>query len=88
MFLSPKNTVAQNSALLKATLCKKLFYSPELADVVNKTKLQNLDLDTTVMPPFDDYVAAYTEPFPFHRAYEDAKWDPIVTIHTSGSSGR
>lgn len=29
----------------------------------------------------------YIEPYPYNKTFEEAEWDPLVVLHTSGSTG-
>jgi acyl-CoA synthetase (AMP-forming)/AMP-acid ligase II len=44
-------------------------------------------LECATIAPLDDWIASYIEPFPFTKGYEEAKDDPIIVLHSSGSTG-
>ena len=37
--------------------------------------------------PLDDWIASYTKPCPFQKSFEEAKYDPVLVLHSSGSTG-
>lgn len=39
------------------------------------------------MQPWTYYLQHYEKPFPFTKSFEDTKWDPVVVMHSSGSTG-
>ena len=85
--LSPKNTSQQNAMLLQQTNCSKFFLSPELAPVAKAVQSQIPNLNLQAVQDFDYWLDNYTGPFPFEKTLDEAKWDPILVLHSSGSTG-
>lgn len=87
MFVSPKNTDAQNAALLQSTKCTKMLCSSEMKSVALSVKSAYPDLQVEEIKPFKNWVAEHSKPFVFSKSYEEAKHDPIIVLHSSGSTG-
>ncbi|KAI1074574.1 acetyl-CoA synthetase-like protein [Whalleya microplaca] len=62
-----------NASLLEQTQCSHLLYALEVENLV----IQLLQEKTN--PETKHYI--------FNKSYEDAKWDPILILHSSGSTG-
>lgn len=87
-FISPRSGIEQTASMLKQTSCTKFFCSSELSSKVLELQSQMDNLRVEKLAPFDDWLARYDTPFPYYRTFEDSKWDPIVVLHSSGSTGR
>ena len=85
--LSPKNTPQQNAMLLQATDCKKVFLSPEFSHLAKAVSAILPDLTYQAIQEFDHWLNSYTRHYPFQRTLEQAKWDPVIILHSSGSTG-
>lgn len=89
LFASSRNPSHQNVSLLKQTNCNKFFYSPEMASVVEEIQLtmgKEL-LETFELASFDMWLKAYKIPYPFKKTFAEARFDPILVLHSSGSTG-
>ncbi|KAL9620042.1 MAG: hypothetical protein Q9160_005420 [Pyrenula sp. 1 TL-2023] len=90
LFLSPRNTVPQNLSLLKQTSCEKFFFAEELSSslrpLLQAARREGIRAEIAIAA-FDDWVASYTVPFPVTKSYDEAKDDPIMVLHSSGSTG-
>ncbi|KAI9702667.1 MAG: putative NRPS-like protein biosynthetic cluster [Bogoriella megaspora] len=90
LFISPRNALHQNVSLLEQTECSKLLHSPEfglLADSIKQARLEAAVTITDVIAPLDHWIEKYTKPFPFQKTFEEAANDPLVVLHSSGSTG-
>ncbi|KAL9084510.1 MAG: hypothetical protein Q9159_005206 [Coniocarpon cinnabarinum] len=87
LMLSPKNTPQQNAILFETTQCRKFFLSPELASVGKAVQALVPGMTLQVVEDFDHWLDSYTRHFPFERSFEEGKWDPILVLHSSGSTG-
>ncbi|CAG8970858.1 hypothetical protein HYALB_00000836 [Hymenoscyphus albidus] len=89
LFPSSRNPTHQNVSLLKQTGCNKIFHSSEMEGIVRELqKAMDHDiLETFDLGSFDKWVEAYVEPYPFTKTIEEARFDPILVLHSSGSTG-
>lgn len=85
--MSPRNPAAQNVSLLDQTACRRIFFSTEMAKVVEAVKSLMPALEVTTVQPLSHWIDAFVKPYPYTKSYEDAKWDPIAVLHSSGSTG-
>lgn len=86
---SSRNPTHQNVSLLEQTGCTKIFYSPEMASVSKEihSAMQNGSLRAFEIASFDKWLDAYKHPHPFTKSFEEARFDPILVLHSSGSTG-
>lgn len=88
LLMSPKNPPAQNASLMQQTECHHLFHSEEMAGIIKDIKsVAGSGVKFPLMQPFKHWVNAFTKPYPHSKSFEDAKWDPIIVAHSSGSTG-
>lgn len=43
-------------------------------------------MQTSMVAPLDDWLID-GPPFPYAKSFNEARWDPLVILHTSGSTG-
>ena len=44
-------------------------------------------LQVSAMGPLEEWIASYDKSYPYQKPFEQAKDDPIVIVHSSGSTG-
>ncbi|KAM0798210.1 hypothetical protein BDR22DRAFT_823561 [Usnea florida] len=88
LFPSPKNPAATNACLLQQTSCKTLFYSREMEEVVKSiSTAADQNLHCVAVPSFDEMIQAQSHDYPYMEKFEDVVDDPVVILHSSGSTG-
>ncbi|MCJ1421898.1 hypothetical protein MMC32_008265 [Xylographa parallela] len=87
LLLGPRNAAIQNQNLLERTQCTKLLYSSEMTRVVEP--LQGICPQLTVIEvqTLDELLSKCSRRFIFNKTFADAQKDPILVIHSSGSTG-
>lgn len=87
MFPSTRNNTESQVSLLQVTKCQKLLYSKEYAKRIQPWVQESgvgargmLDLDQVL----DDAPAPV---HPYDETFESAELDPVLIMHTSGSTG-
>ncbi|KAI9745626.1 MAG: hypothetical protein M1818_001160 [Claussenomyces sp. TS43310] len=84
---SPRNPVATNLSLMDQTLSTKLIYSKELAPLIEGIRAKRQGLNCMVIESLDEMLAALAQSFPYEKTFEEAVDDPVVVLHSSGSTG-
>jgi thioester reductase-like protein len=64
-----------------------LLYAPEVESFVKPLLGENPDLNIHPIQPLEDLVKPDTPHYPYDKAYDSARWDPILILHSSGSTG-
>lgn len=88
LFASARNPPDQNASLVQQTQSTLILHSAELERVVKGIQELLPDVKNEVVPPLDHWINAFTEKFPYTKTFEEAKWDPILYVHSSGSTGQ
>ena len=66
----------------------KLLNSSELAPVVKKILSQETTVRNETVPSFDEMLNSTVEHYPYDKEFSEAKDDPVVVLHSSGSTGK
>ncbi|KAF2256018.1 acetyl-CoA synthetase-like protein [Trematosphaeria pertusa] len=84
---SPRNPPATNMSLMEQTNCTRVLHAAEVAPVIKPLVALRKDLVCLEIPSFRDMLGSRPEPFPYEKPFADAQDDPIVVLHSSGSTG-
>lgn len=84
---SVRNSESGNLSLLDEVNCSKLFHSSEFAAKINSLKERKLGAESWVLPALDELLTGVTKHFPYEKTWSEARTDPILIAHTSGSTG-
>ncbi|KAI1777957.1 putative NRPS-like enzyme [Hypoxylon cercidicola] len=83
---SPRNSVAAHRALFDALECKTLVTTdpipPSAHAIIGAVKPRVL-----TAPGVDELFAKSYQPYVYEKTFQEARWDPLWVIHTSGSTG-
>lgn len=84
---SPRNPPSTNLHLMQQTNSNKLLHAEELAPLIKPL----MELDPSVVfntvPSFQVMLDSQPEHYPYEKSFEEARNDPIVVLHSSGSTG-
>ncbi|VUC24934.1 unnamed protein product [Clonostachys rosea] len=83
---SPRNSIAGHTALIKQSDCRVWLTGDaniDVTQILNENPMPHYILPGLMnilqQPP--------ATPYPYERQFEDARWDTLALIHTSGSTG-
>ncbi|KAK7752885.1 putative NRPS-like protein biosynthetic cluster [Diatrype stigma] len=83
---SPRNSPAAHRALFDALKCKTFVTTDPLPApahaIIEAVKPRKL-----VIPTVDELLEKTYPHFSYDKPFEEARWDPVFIIHTSGSTG-
>lgn len=86
MLVSPRNSGAANKSLLEKLNCKTLLTPvprpPFIAGILAAHPLETADI-----PSVQTLLTTEYAHFPYGKTYPQSKSDPLVVLHTSGSTG-
>lgn len=84
---SPRNPPATNLHLMQQTKSSKLLYAEELAPLIKPLKALAPSVTYDAVPSFQVMFDSQPEHYPYQKSFEEARNDPIVVLHSSGSTG-
>ena len=87
LLLSPRNSVQANINLFNLTNCAILVHTDPPAPFAQALLAQH-PINSYQIPSLDELLAEdEAPPFPFTKAFDEVKNDPVLVLHTSGSTG-
>ncbi|KAB5562844.1 hypothetical protein GE09DRAFT_1172045 [Coniochaeta sp. 2T2.1] len=87
LFLSPRNSHEAQHSLLERTDCHMLLFAPSSKALIQPW-LQERHLDSVQVSSVEVWLDERpVPPFPCNKTWDEARWDPLVVLHTSGSTG-
>ncbi|KAL2043853.1 hypothetical protein N7G274_003373 [Stereocaulon virgatum] len=87
LLLSQRNAIPTNVSLLQQTRCIRLFHSVEMRPVIEGVQGTVEQLECVEVPSLDQMLEGESQHYPFNETFDIAKRNPIVILHSSGSTG-
>ena len=85
---SPRNPLATNLALMDQTKSTRLLYAKEMEPMIRALSASEPELYHEVVESLDELLGAPSSVFNFHSTFEEAVTNPILVLHSSGSTGQ
>lgn len=76
-----------NASLLEQTHCRQFLYTSEIEALVTPLLEHKKDLQLHKIETLQDMIKEDTQHYDYDKEYDAAKWDPILILHSSGSTG-
>ncbi|WPH05128.1 Adenylate-forming reductase Nps11 [Acrodontium crateriforme] len=88
-YQNPKNPLEENLAMLDDIDCSKALYSVERKELIDQYQLARPRLEAFQIASLHElFQSSRVEHFPWERKpWEEAKHDPIIVLHSSGTTG-
>lgn len=86
LFTSPRYSVPAQSTLIKSLGCRKML-SPKTQSSVADEIIKTCDLEVYRVPELDELLNQVYPHFKLDKTFDDAKSEPLVALHTSGTTG-
>ena len=77
-----------NISLLEQTKCSKFVYSNEVSQKVHDLQAEKKDLQIFAVQSLGEMVLDYNKHYPYEVKFSDVRWDPVLILHSSGSTGK
>jgi hypothetical protein len=87
LLISPRNSVDANVNLFTLLDCRNIVTTDPRPPPV-KAVLGEYRMRVLTVPPLDDLLDVEHRHFPYEKDYEASKFEPLVVVHTSGSTGK
>jgi hypothetical protein len=74
---------------MNATSSNKVLYAAELGPMLKPLQALASSATFDAVPSFEEMLdgGTTTEPYPYKKTFEEAKNNPIIVLHSSGSTG-
>lgn len=86
-FSSPRMAIDHNVALLQQLNCNKFIYTAEIKSKAVELQSQMPDLVSHETLPEEQWFKSQHKGYPYEKTFKESKWDPVVVLHSSGSTG-
>lgn len=86
LFISPRNSLEAQLSLFKKTQCAQILYESSMQSTVEPW-LQFYPMPAKAVPPLDAWLQSTASHVPYNVSFEEARFHPLVVLHTSGSTG-
>ena len=77
-----------NISLLKQTGCRKFVHAAESSTQIQSLKADFDELESFAVETLDDMLRGESKPYPYGVPFARACWDPVLVLHSSGSTGK
>ena len=85
---SPRNSLAAHLNLLENTQCHVLMTAEPVPPLARDVLAQR-SMVHVIVPELEHWLDAPTvESYPYAKTFEQARYEPFVVVHTSGSTGK
>ncbi|KAL6910067.1 hypothetical protein GGI43DRAFT_426893 [Trichoderma evansii] len=86
LFISPRNSLEAQLSLFKKTQCTQILYESSMQSTVEPL-LQFYPMPAKAVPPLEVWLQSTASHVPYNVSFEEARFHPLVVLHTSGSTG-
>lgn len=66
----------------------KLLYTAEFAPMIKPLQALEGSITSDVVPSFQEMLESNPKPYPYEKGFDEARNDPVVVLHSSGSTGK
>ncbi|KAI0481939.1 hypothetical protein GGR56DRAFT_684376 [Xylariaceae sp. FL0804] len=87
LLISPRNAEEGQLNLFDKTDCRILAFARSHRQLVQPWLREREMLAVEVAPVEKWFPEQQVAPFPYNRTFEQAEWEPLLVLHTSGSTG-
>lgn len=87
LFISTRNSTEGQLNLFELTNCNTIWFEASYKTLVQEWQNER-DMEVIMTLPIDKWFPEERiEPYPYNKTFEEAEWDPLLLLHTSGSTG-
>ena len=86
LFTSPRYSGLAQANLMKLVDCKTLLVPEERLPVIDSI-LEEYKMQTLQIPRLDELLEHTHPDYPFDKSFANARNEPLVVLHTSGTTG-
>jgi acyl-CoA synthetase (AMP-forming)/AMP-acid ligase II len=87
LLISPRNSLEAQLNLFEATDCHVVYFDPSFQAIVTAC-VQRREMKAATAEPVEAWFPdEEVPPFPYNKTFAEAEWDPMLVMHTSGTTG-
>ena len=87
LLLSQRNAIPTNISLLEQTRCKKFLHSNEMKPIIRGLQERMENIESVEVPSLEEMLEGESQRYQYNETFESAERNPIVILHSSGSTG-
>ncbi|KAM0425254.1 hypothetical protein ACHAPT_009571 [Fusarium lateritium] len=88
LLISPRNTLEATLSLVQKTDCKIFLLPPSFSLPLVEQLIQTNRMNILEIPRLQHWLQdGPVELYPYNKTFEEARSDPFIVVHTSGSTG-
>ncbi|KAK4164744.1 putative dehydrogenase [Cladorrhinum sp. PSN259] len=88
MLISPRNSQEGQLNLFEQADCHIIWFDSSFKAMVQPWLVERPDMISIITFPIEKWFPNETiEPYPYNKTFEEAEWEPLLVLHTSGSTG-
>ena len=84
---SVRNSSWMNKSLLEQTNCTKFLYPSEMSQKVQDLQGEKSGIEIFLVESLSDMLLGHAKYYPYECNYTDVRWDPVLVLLSSGSTG-
>lgn len=87
LFVNPRYAIEGIMVVIEKMHCFKALYSSEERTVIEDIQSRRPCFKSSELAPFPNWLDADRKPFPFNKTSEESMNDPVLSVHSSGTTG-
>lgn len=88
MVPSVRNSLSQHLAVFDEAKCNYVYYTPEMETRIRELQKERPQLRAFLVESFDTHITSGAKHYEYNKTWKEARTDPIVVAHSSGSTGK
>ena len=82
-----RNSSSINISLLEQTECTRFLYPSEMSQEIQDVRKEKSGLEMFLVESLDKMLLGNAKYYPYECNYTDVRWDPVLVLLSSGSTG-
>lgn len=88
MVPSVRNSLSQHIAVFDEAKCNCVYYTSEMETRIMELQRERPQLQAFLVETFDAHITSGAKHYEYTKSWKEARTDPIIVAHSSGSTGQ